>query len=203
MSASVAWDGVGCFTLYASKPFAHQSNLQSLYRLLSTRIPEGLIDYDQRGFRAGRGCVHQIFTLKQIGEKAQEKKCSVYVDFMDLEKAWEALWQVLRIYDVGDKLLNGIRSMHINSLTCVRVKEGESEYFRINSDVRQGCIISTWSFNVYMDAVMKMKMGMGRREESEDCLSSCMQMNWFCVVSRKKNCGRWWDFSLRCVGEEV
>ena len=37
----------------------------------------GLIDDEQGGFRAGRGCVDQIFTLKQIGEKAREKKRSV------------------------------------------------------------------------------------------------------------------------------
>ena len=62
------------------------------------------------GFRAGRECVGQIFTLNQIGDK----KCRVYVGFMDLEKAYdrvnmEALWQVLRIYDVGGKLLNAIK----------------------------------------------------------------------------------------------
>ena len=36
-----------------------------------------LIDDEQGGFREGRGCVDQIFILKQIGEKAQKKKCSV------------------------------------------------------------------------------------------------------------------------------
>ena len=50
------------------------------------------------GFRAGSGCVDQIFTLKQIGEK----KCRMYVGFMDLEKAYdrvnrEVLWQVLSV----------------------------------------------------------------------------------------------------------
>ena len=88
-----------------------------------------------------RGCVDQIFTLKQIGEKAQVKKCTVYVSFMDLEKTYdrvnrEALWQVLRMYDVGGKLLNSIKSMYVNSLAFVRVKVGESECFRINSGVR-------------------------------------------------------------------
>ena len=39
--------------------------------------------------RSGRGCVDQIFTLKQIGEKAKENKCRVYVGFMDLEKAYD------------------------------------------------------------------------------------------------------------------
>ena len=40
---------------------------------------------------------------------------------MDLEKAndrvnREALWQILRIYDVGGKLLNGIKNMYVNGL---------------------------------------------------------------------------------------
>ena len=39
-----------------------------------------LIDDEQGGFSLGRGCVDEIFTLKQIGEKAQEKKCRVYDD---------------------------------------------------------------------------------------------------------------------------
>ena len=41
----------------------------------SRKVSEGLIDDVQGGFRAGRECVYQIFTLKQIGEKAQKKKC--------------------------------------------------------------------------------------------------------------------------------
>ena len=65
----------------------------------------------------------------------------------------EALCQVQRMYDVGVKLLNGIKRMYVNILTCVRAKEGESETecFRIDSGVRQGCIISPCLFNAYMD----------------------------------------------------
>ena len=41
----------------------------------------------------------------------------MYVSFMDLEKAYdrvnmEALWQVLRMYVVDGKLLNGTKSMY-------------------------------------------------------------------------------------------
>ena len=79
---------------------------------------------------------------------------------MDLGKE---LWQVLRLYDVSGKLLNGIKSMYLNSLACERLKGDDSKCFLIDSDVRQGCIISPWLFNVYMDAVIKeVKMGMGR-----------------------------------------
>ena len=45
-------------------------------------------------------------------------------------------------YDMGSKLLNGIKSKYVNNLDCVRVKEGESECFRIYSDVRQVGIMS-------------------------------------------------------------
>ena len=41
------------------------------------RVTGGLIDDEQRGFRGGRGSVDQMFTLKQIGEKVQEKKQSL------------------------------------------------------------------------------------------------------------------------------
>ena len=47
--------------------------------------------------------------------------------FMDLEKEYdrvnrEALWNVMRIYDVGGKLLSRVKSMYFNSLACARVK---------------------------------------------------------------------------------
>ena len=92
--------------------------------------------------------------------RKQERKNAVYVGFMYLKKAYdkvnrESLWQVLRMYDVVGKPLNGIKSVYVNSLICVRVNGCESEGFMINSGVRQMCIMSPWLFNVYIDAVMK------------------------------------------------
>ena len=63
---------------------------------------------------------------------------------------------------MGGKLLNDIKSINVNSLACVRVEGGESECFRINSGVRQVCIMSPWLFNIYVDAMMKeLKMEIG------------------------------------------
>ena len=66
--------------------------------------------------------------------------------FYGLEKAYifnkEILWQVPRMYDVGSKLLNGIKSMYVNNLAHVSLKRGKRERFRIGSGVRQGCMIS-------------------------------------------------------------
>ena len=44
------------------------------------------------------------------------------------------------------------------------VKGGESEWFRVDSGMRQGCVMSPCLFNVYMDGVMiEVKMGMKKR----------------------------------------
>ena len=61
------------------------------------------------------------------------------------------------IYDVDGKLLNGIKSMYVIIQAFVRVNGVESECFRIDSGMRQSCIMSPWLFHVYMDAVMKEK----------------------------------------------
>ena len=62
---------------------------------------------------------------------------------------------MLGMYDVGDKRLREIKSMYVDSSASDRIKGGESERFRIDNGVRQGCIISPWLFNVYMDGVIK------------------------------------------------
>ena len=60
--------------------------------------------------------------------------------------------------------MGGIKSKYVNSLACVRVKGSASEGFRIDWEVRQGCIMSIWPLNVYMDAVTKeVRMRIGKR----------------------------------------
>ena len=67
------------------------------------------------------------------------------------------MWQMLRTHDVGGggKLLSGIKNIYVDSSAYVRVKGGESERFRIDSGVKQGCIMPPWLFNVYVDGDRK------------------------------------------------
>ena len=61
--------------------------------------------------------------------------------------------------------MGGIKCMYVDIVALFRDKGDESERFRIDSGVRQGCIMSLLLFTVYIDAVMKeVKRGMGRRK---------------------------------------
>ena len=76
------------------------------------------------------------------------------VQYVWVDGLREGIRQVLNMYDVGGKLLNGIKSMYVNGLACARIKGGESDCFKIDRGERQGCIISLWLLNVYIDAVI-------------------------------------------------
>ena len=57
--------------------------------VLNDRVNNGRKMDEQGGFRAGRGCNDQIFTVRQIMEKIIEKDKVVYMAFVDLEKAYD------------------------------------------------------------------------------------------------------------------
>ena len=46
---------------------------------------------EQGGFRVHRGCVDQMFAVRQVIEKAIEKDKVVYATFVDLEKAYDSV----------------------------------------------------------------------------------------------------------------
>ena len=146
--------------------------------------------------------------------RKHERKNAVYAGFIDLDKAYdrvcrESLWQVLRMYDVGAKLLGGIKSMYVESLACVRVKGSVSKWFRIDSGVRQGCMMSPWLFHVYMDGAMKeVKMGTERRgvrfieEKRKWRLPALLYADDLADLVSRRTLGLWWEGLLRCVEGE-
>ena len=123
-------------------------------------LTERLTGEEQCGFRPGRGCVDQVFVKKQMSEKFVDKNKSLYVAYMDLEKAYdrvdrEAIWRVLGMYGINGQLLKAVQSLYEKSEACVRVCREEGEWFEVGVGLRQGCVMSPWLINLFMDAVMK------------------------------------------------
>merc|ERR1712002_424994 len=123
-------------------------------------LTKGMIGDEQCGFRSGRGCMDQVFVMKKMSEKFCGKNKSLYVAYMDLEKAYDridrdAMWRVLSMYGINGKLLAAVQSMYERSECCVRVHREEGEWFNVRGRLRQGCVMSPWLFNIFMDGVMK------------------------------------------------
>ena len=79
----------------------------------------------------------QVFAVRQVCEKYLANKKDVFWAFMDFEKAYgtidqHGMWQMLRVYGVGGKLLKAVQSFYVESRACVRVGNDVSEWFPVN-----------------------------------------------------------------------
>ena len=79
---------------------------------------------------------------------------------MDLEKANDTvdrhgMWQIRRVYGVGRKLLKAVLNFYVDHRACVRVGNDVCEWFLVTVELTQGCVMSPWLFNVYIDGVVR------------------------------------------------
>ena len=65
------------------------------------------------------------------------------------------MWNVLEEYGIRGRLAKAVRSMYVNCEACVRVLGGKSDWFKVEQGVRQGCVMSPWLFNLYMDHILR------------------------------------------------
>ena len=70
---------------------------------------------------------------------------------------WELTWYVADDKNVWSwrKIVESSADFYVDSRACVRVGNDVSEWFSVNVGLRQGCVMSPWLFNVYMDGVVR------------------------------------------------
>ena len=89
----------------------------------------------------------QVFAVRQVCEKYQANCKDIFWAFTDLEKAYDTIdrhgmWQMLRVYGVGEKLLKAVQSFYVHSRARVRVGNDVSEWFPVNVGLIQPCVMS-------------------------------------------------------------
>ena len=104
------WRGIMLLNM-ASKVFC-----RVILERVKTALDKKLRD-EQAGFRAGRSCTDQITTLRIIVEQSIEWQSSLYINFIDFEKAFdsvsrEVLWLLLRHYGIPVKIVTIIRALY-------------------------------------------------------------------------------------------
>ncbi len=102
----------------------------------------------------------QIFVIKMLVKEYLGKDRKLYAAFMDLENAYnrvdrEVLWYVLKIYGVEGQVMERIKAFHRVVKACVKADVELSDSFAIGVGVRQGCVMSPWLFNIFMDGCMR------------------------------------------------
>lgn len=131
---------------------------------VSCHIDAQLLDC-QSAFRRGRGLTDSLFTIRMIMSKCVEFGQPLHMAFVDLRKAYDsvprdALWRVLRVYGVHQKLVGLLEDLHTGTQAAVRMGGGLSEWFDVRSGVRQGCVIAPLLFNIYIDFVVKQALAL-------------------------------------------
>lgn len=94
-----------------------------------------------------------------IIEQSIEWNNSLYINFIDFEKAFdsldrEILWKLLDHYGIPSKCACIIKNMY-NGMKCQVIHGGDtSDEFEVQSGVRQGCLLSPFLFLLAIDWIM-------------------------------------------------
>ena len=80
--------------------------------------------------------------------------------FIDYAKAFDCvdhnkLWKILKEMGISDHLTCLLRNLYAGQEATARTGHGTTYWFQIGKGVRQGCILSPCSFNLYAEYIMK------------------------------------------------
>ncbi|XP_065565861.1 uncharacterized protein LOC136030718 [Artemia franciscana] len=114
---------------------------------------------EQNGFRKGRGCIDRIFTLGLINEKCLSDQTPLVPGLIDYEQAFDsaerrALAKVAPLYSISDKFKKVISAMYENNI-AVKVGNEFSNWFCIKSGIKQGWVLSPFTWIFLMDFVLR------------------------------------------------
>ena len=99
-------------------------------KMLNDRVrclTENCLLEEQVGFRSGRGCIEQIFVIRQLMEKYLETE-EMFAAFIDMERHMTKcggthVGTFERIWSEGQVILGSIKTLYKESKACVRVVE--------------------------------------------------------------------------------
>ncbi|XP_041934160.1 uncharacterized protein LOC121696990 [Alosa sapidissima] len=124
-------------------------------------ISELTLPETQCGFRKCRSTTDMIFALRQLLEKSREQRRDLYITFIDLSKAFDTinhdmLWEQLAKLGVPPKFLSILQQLHDGMQARVVMGGLQSDPFKVNVGVKQGCVLATVLFNPLLTAITRL-----------------------------------------------
>lgn len=113
---------------------------------------------EQAGFRRGFSTVDHIHTLELIMEKYQEKQRTLYIAFIDYQKAFDtvihnSIWESLKEQGVDETYIKIIQSIYKNNKGKIKL-ETLGPSFSIERGVRHGDPLSPTIFIAVLESVI-------------------------------------------------
>ena len=126
---------------------------------LRRKIEEAM-EEEQYGFRKDRSTFDLIFSLRNMMEKRWEFGRDMVMTFIDIEKAYDSVprqlvWEVLRRKQVNRAEVQMIKAMYKNCVSSVKTRIGETNWFKVETGLRQGSVLSPILFIIVMDEIHK------------------------------------------------
>ena len=97
--------------------------------------------------------------IRILCEKFKEKGKTLYHNFIDYRKAFdrvwqEALWAVMKKHNIDHKLVDMIMALYDDTKSTVQVDNTLTDWFKSTVGVRQGCLLSPYLFNIFLEQIM-------------------------------------------------
>ena len=101
----------------------------------------------------------KLSTSARSQKKQERFQKHTYFCFIDYTKAFDCvdqnkLWKILKEIGVPDHLTCLLRNMYAGQEATVRTGHG-TDWFQIGKRAHQGCILSTYLFNLYAEYIMR------------------------------------------------
>ena len=138
------------------------SSIGRLYgKIIKNRVEENLTEIEeQSGFRSGRSCLDNIYTLRQLLEKRTARNLNTHIIFIDLEKAYDnvplsKLFEVLTTSNMKHTYVREVRKMYKNANYVVKSGGNISNAIKLTKGLKQGCCLSPTLFKIYIQKALE------------------------------------------------
>ena len=125
-----------------------------------SQYTEKIVGQYQSGFRPGRSCTDQIFTVRQILEKTREYNIKTHHLFIDFRAAYDSvnrarLYAAMRYFGVPEKLVR-MTEVSMLSVECqVKIQSDLSESLFTRNGLRQGDALACLLFNIALEKAIR------------------------------------------------
>ena len=114
----------------------------------------------QQGFQSELGCLTASFVLHETVYHNLELGSNTFVGFLDTSKAFDTVWRkglLYKLYKLGitGRAWTLIDDCHIGTKSSIVVNQVQSRWFDVCQGVRQGGVLSTFLYLVYINDLIE------------------------------------------------